>query len=348
MLKTWKSLTVALVLAALPTAACGSSGSDASESEGEGPDAASPFGSFNWPWETSNSDSGEGDASYTKTKHPIVLVHGLFGFESILGMDYFYQVHQALERGGATVYTAQVAAANTTAVRGEQLLKQLEEWAAADGVEKFNLYCHSHGSPTGRYVASVKPSLVASLSSIGGVVWGSKVADAIVNEVDNSSFDWNGIMDVLNTVLASVYSMLSGGTKYDQDILGAFRDLTTNALTEFNAIHPQGLHGECESGSSTMNIDGHTIGAYSWSGDAINTNFLDLTDVAFAATSKVFGSSGSDGLMGDCATYFGELIGIETMNHIDEVNLMLGLVSSKMDPLTLFRQQANRLKLAGY
>ena len=61
--------------------------------------------------------------TYAKTKHPIVLVHGLFGFEDILFVDYFYKVPHKLSRNGAVVYIAEVSPANSTEVRGEQLLE---------------------------------------------------------------------------------------------------------------------------------------------------------------------------------------------------------------------------------
>ena len=46
-------------------------------------------------------------------------VHGLFGFDSLFGVDYFYGIPAALRQDGA-----QVSAANSTEVRGEQLLTQ--------------------------------------------------------------------------------------------------------------------------------------------------------------------------------------------------------------------------------
>lgn len=45
-------------------------------------------------------------ANYTKTQHPIVLVHGLFGFGSIVGVDYFYRIPEELRRDGAQVFVA--------------------------------------------------------------------------------------------------------------------------------------------------------------------------------------------------------------------------------------------------
>ena len=65
-------------------------------------------------------------STYTQTKHPIVLVHGLYGFDDILGMEYFYKVPAELRKDGAEVYTVTVAQANSTEVRGEQLLAQME------------------------------------------------------------------------------------------------------------------------------------------------------------------------------------------------------------------------------
>ena len=40
---------------------------------------------------------------------------------------------------------------------------------AATGAAKVNLIGHSHGGPTARYVASVRPDLVGSVSSVAGV-----------------------------------------------------------------------------------------------------------------------------------------------------------------------------------
>ena len=54
--------------------------------------------------------------TYTQTRYPIVLVHGLFGFDSALGVDYFYGIPGALRSDGAKVYVAQVSAANSTEV----------------------------------------------------------------------------------------------------------------------------------------------------------------------------------------------------------------------------------------
>ena len=42
-------------------------------------------------------------SGYAQTRYPIVLVHGLFGFDSALGIDYFYGIPDAVGQGGAKV-----------------------------------------------------------------------------------------------------------------------------------------------------------------------------------------------------------------------------------------------------
>ena len=64
--------------------------------------------------------------TYTQTRHPILLVHGLLGFDSLFGVyDYWYGVPSDLRSGGARVYVANVSSSNYTEVRGEQLIRDL-------------------------------------------------------------------------------------------------------------------------------------------------------------------------------------------------------------------------------
>ena len=102
-----------------------------------------------------------------QTRHPIVLVHGLFGFDDILGLDYWYKIPDDLRKNGATVLVAKVSALNDNDVRGEQLLQQLRQWQATKSYRKFNLIGHSQGGPTARYVAGVAPDLIASVTTVG-------------------------------------------------------------------------------------------------------------------------------------------------------------------------------------
>lgn len=83
--------------------------------------------------------TAQADTVYAKTRYPVVLVHGMSGFDSILGVDYFYRIPADLRANGAVVLVAEVSQFNDNHVRGEQLLKQMKQWAAAKGYKKFNL-----------------------------------------------------------------------------------------------------------------------------------------------------------------------------------------------------------------
>ena len=118
--------------------------------------------------------------NYTKTKYPIVLAHGALGFDELFGvLDYWYGIPSSLASGGAQVYVASVSQLNSTEVRGEQLLAQVQTVIAVTGKPKVNLVGHSHGGLDVRYVASLRPDLVASVTSVGSPHKGADLADFI-------------------------------------------------------------------------------------------------------------------------------------------------------------------------
>lgn len=284
-------------------------------------------------------------AGYTQTKYPIVLIHGLFGFDNIGPVEYFYGIPSALRADGARVFVVQVSAANSTEVRGEQLLTQVRQILAATGAGKVNLMGHSHGGPTARYVASVRPDLVASVTSIGGVNKGSAVADVLLGVAPAGSLQNTALVSVTNG-LASIINFLSGGSGNTQNSLAAAQSLSTAGTLKFNAKHPQGVPTiACGEGAYSVN----GVAYYSWSGAKPYSNVLDVVDPALALTSLAFAGAKNDGLVSSCSSRLGRVIRDDyAFNHLDEVNQTVGLTNIfETNPVTLFRQQANRLRNAG-
>ncbi len=284
-------------------------------------------------------------AGYTETKYPIVLVHGLFGFDNIGPVDYWYGIPSALRSDGARVYVTQVAAANSTEVRGEQLLTQVKQILAVTGASKVNLIGHSHGGPTIRYVASVRPDLVASATSVGGVNRGSKVADVLLGVAPAGSLS-NTVLVSITNGLAQVISFLSGKPTLSQDSLAAANSLSTAGSLKFNAKYPEGVPTTaCGEGAYTA----RGVAYFSWSGAKPYTNVLDVIDPALALTSLAFAGEKNDGLVASCSTHLGKVIRDDyAMNHLDEVNQTIGLINIfETNPVTLYRQHANRLKNQG-
>ncbi|MEB0030965.1 triacylglycerol lipase [Undibacterium sp. RTI2.1] len=284
-------------------------------------------------------------SGYTETKYPIVLAHGLFGFDNIGPVEYWYGIPSALRSDGAKVYATQVSAANSTEVRGEQLLTQVKQIIAVTGTGKVNLIGHSHGGPTARYVASVRPDLVASVTTVGGVNRGSKVADLLLGIAPDGSLS-NAVVVSITNGLASIINFLSGGKGLTQDSLAAAKSLSTAGSLKFNASHPEGVPtSACGEGAYQVN----GVSYFSWSGAKAYTNVLDPIDPALALTSLAFTGAKNDGLVASCSAHLGKVIRDDyAMNHLDEVNQTVGLVNIfETNPVTLYRQHANRLKNLG-
>ncbi|MGB0897814.1 MAG: esterase/lipase family protein [Psychrobium sp.] len=299
-----------------------------------------------------------------KTKYPIVLVHGLSGFDKAL-VDYFYGVKGALASVGATqVYTPQITGYENSEVRGEELLSYLEELSAVTGVTKFNLIGHSQGGLDARYVASVRPDLVASVTSIGSPHFGSGTADFIKDS------PLEGTTLAIGNAIGTFLAALTGDTSQQSNAMGSLQALNSTDAAIFNAKYPEGLRqGACQN-TPTRNIgswwwpnwvkdysvnDGdhkvNGVAYYSWSGiynPIFDSNVLDVADGLLAVTSLTINDK-NDGLVGRCSSHLGRVIRDDyTMNHADEINGLLGLRGLwSTKPLPLYKSHAQRLKEAG-
>ena len=283
-------------------------------------------------------------SGYTATKYPIVLAHGMLGFDSLLGIDYWYGIPSALRRDGAQVYVTEVSQLNTSELRGEELLAQVEEIVAISGKPKVNLVGHSHGGPTVRYVAGVRPDLIASVTSVGAPHKGSDVADLIRKIPEGSSGE--AVIAGLVNAMGSFINFVSGSSSTaPQDSLGSLESLNSEGAARFNAKFPQGIPTTA-CGEGAYKVNG--VRYYSWSGTSPLTNLLDISDAMMGAGALAF-SGPNDGLVGRCSSHLGMVIRDNyRMNHLDEVNQFMGLTSLfETDPVSVYRQHANRLKNAG-
>lgn len=284
------------------------------------------------------------DCTAYKTKYPIVLVHGVSGFDSILGIDYFYGVRNALRERGAKVYAPNVTAWNDAYQRGEDLIDALDDLRAATGSSKFNLMGHSLGGPTIRYVAGVRPDLVASITTINAVNFGSDFADAARGLVPvGGGVEW--LIESSLNLLGDVIDFLSGNPEYTQDAMESVTFMTSAGANQFNSLFPAGKpSSRCGQGASSVN----GIRYYSWGGDAAFTNALDISDAFLSFTGAVIHGA-NDGLVERCDQHWGQSLGSGyNMNHLDAVNHIFGIHHLfETDPLTLYKNQAKRLKRAG-
>ncbi|MDO9002259.1 MAG: triacylglycerol lipase [Aquabacterium sp.] len=281
----------------------------------------------------------------SKTKYPLVLVHGFIGFDNIVGIQYFYTIPGALRDDGATVYIASVNPSQTTEFRGEELIQQMKQWAAKDGVKKFNLIGHSHGGPTVRYAAGTVPTMVASVSTVAGTHFGSKVADDIL-----AGTTPGGGFDQTATAGLKLISWLTGNkTTSDTDLLTALNALSAPGAAAFNAKYPAGAPTTvCGQGPSSAKVAGNSILFYSFSGTSLKTNTSDISDALLAYTGDYFKGEANDGLVSRCSSHWGKVVKDNyPWNHLDEINQVLGGIGKGApEPAAFYKQHANRLKWA--
>ena len=289
-------------------------------------------------------------SNYAQTKYPIVFVHGIAGFSRVgndqLGVDYWYQILPDLARNGANTWAARVSPFNSTEIRGEQLAQQVEDIIAITGQSKVNLIGHSQGGPTIRYVAGIMPNKVASLTTVSGVNKGSPVAD-LVMKAQNTPVE---------ALVAPMVNLFSQGITWAQgldpnvfphDSMASLRSLSATGSANFNARFPMGIP-KTACGEGTAQEKG--IYMYSFSGTSALTNILDPLDLAFSDTSLIVDIKGdNDGMVSRCSAKFGKTIRDNlNWNHADEVNQVMGLRGLfSPNPVDIYRQHANRLKLQG-
>src|ERR1044071_2529021 len=290
------------------------------------------------------SRPAEAASPFARTRYPIVLAHGLSGFRELFGVvDYFFAIPGDLRSSGATVFVTQVSAVASAEERGEQLLQQIEFIAASTGAGKVNLIGHSQGGLDARYVMAVRPDLIASLTTVATPHLGADLADFLVDNLAPGGFN-ETVIAALADSLGTILDLLTG-TPEPQDSIAALHTLSSEGAADFNRRFPAGL-AATRCGAPPPSSRG--IPLFSWAGSSVLTNVFDLSDPALGIAS-LFYSESSDGLVGKCSSHFGKVLRDNyTMNHLDEVNQLFGLVSIfETNPVSVFRSHANRLKNAG-
>ncbi|MGK8198392.1 triacylglycerol lipase [Burkholderia cepacia] len=315
---------------------------------------------------------------YAATRYPIILVHGLTGTDKYGGVvEYWYRIPEDLQAHGAAVYVANLSGFQSDDGpngRGEQLLAFVKQVLAATGAQKVNLIGHSQGGLTSRYVASVAPELVASVTTISTPHWGSQFADFVQQLLQT---DPTGLSStVLGAFANALGTLTSSNFNTNQNAIQALSVLTTAKAAAYNQKFPSaglGAPGSCQTGASTETVGGNTHLLYSWGGTAIQptatvagvtgavdtsvsgaidpANALDPSTLALLGSGTVMinrSAGPNDGVVSQCSARFGQVLGTYHWNHTDAINQILGVLGANVeDPVAVIRTHANRLKNQG-
>ncbi|SEM48106.1 triacylglycerol lipase [Pseudomonas sp. ok272] len=285
------------------------------------------------------------------TQHPIVLVHGLFGFDSIGSLDLFYGVKQALRSAGTQVFIPHLSATHSNEVRGQQLLAQVDRILAGTGTTKVNLVGHSQGALAARYAAAVTPERVASVTSVSGPNHGSELADCLRKALTPGHLP-EQIAEAVATLFVEFLAFIAGTPKIPHNAIAALNALTTEGVADFNAKYPQGLPSTW-GGNGQELVNG--VRYFSWSGIVGNLrdegrNALDPLHHFCRAFSRFFTREAeqNDGMVGRYSSHLGTVLRSDyPLDHLDTINQTAGLVRQGIDPVELYLAHAEHLKQIG-
>ncbi len=311
-------------------------------------------------------------STYSKTKYPIVMVHGAFGFDSILGVvDYWYFITSNLRSRGANVYVVNMSSAALHEKRGEELREDIREILAFSGASKVNLIAHSQGATAARYVAALEPQWIASISCAHCMNEGTQFADGFKATLSKIGIG-GAIVDDGVTLLLELLELISGpgsdgDYNSDLNVNQSMLDLATasqhSTYEVFNAQYPAGMPAyKCWNDNGGRNGPGSTlskasgpakvngISFYSWGGNDPITATLDPFDSIVIPLAYEFmdGALKWDGLVPTCGMALGKALRLDyKANHFDAINHALAITAFGMNIPSIYYTHANRLKNAG-
>lgn len=281
------------------------------------------------------------------TRYPILLVHGLFGFERIGHFELFHDVKNALKTAGNRVFVPHLSATHDNETRGEQLLKQIDSVLRGTGASKVNLIGHSQGALAARYAAALAPHTVASVTSVSGPNHGSELADFLRKALVPGRLP-EAVAQNVATLFADFISLLSGSVTLPQNALAALNGLTTEGVGNFNDKFPQGLP-DTWGGHGPAQVN--EVHYYSWSGvlPANDMPTLDPVQGACQALSQYFMTEleQNDGFVGRFSSHLGQVIRSDyPLDHLSSLRRTAGTAIRQLDPIDLYVEHAARLQAA--
>jgi triacylglycerol esterase/lipase EstA (alpha/beta hydrolase family) len=279
------------------------------------------------------------DCAGTWTRYPTLLMHGLAGTESFVGiLDYWYGVEPRLTGEGYTVWVRDVDPYQSTTVRAEQWAAHLEELFADGHHRHVNLLGHSQGGLDARYVTSLLDveGRVATVTTVSTPHRGTGVAD-IANGVFDSSMVSELVADGVIDAL-----MLFYGSTNDQDIAAQMAQMSAEGMETFN----------------NQVSDRSDVMYQSWAGRTCGgldlicqwDNGGEIVTPLFAVTHGVLVlmEGDNDGLVGVESAKWGDYRGEISADHIDEIGQIAGATAPGFDHLDFYSEMLADLSGKGF
>ncbi len=310
----------------------------AAEGDAVGTDAtATDAGPACVPYAPGCGDLPTYDLTTSKTQHPIVLVHGMGGFDSLGPVPYFVGVADDLVTLGYAVFTTVADPFNGSDVRAAQIAPQLDHILACTCAEKLNLIGHSQGGIDARVLVSELGygDRIAAVATVATPHAGSTVAGQLLDLAPESA---DPLIDLLGGFLAGIYTDPLEETKVRDSLLWCSPEFLADRFAKA-PVTPDvawfsygGRAGLTASGSP--DCDGAAL-PNPQAKTPISASML-------AGWTALGGFDGvaNDGLVTVKSAKFGEFRGCVPADHMQEIGLSLGSALKLYDHLVLYREIA--------
>jgi triacylglycerol lipase len=301
-------------------------------------------------------DAGR-DAARLGPPYPLVLAHGFFGFDDFAGVDfidYYWGVRAELAaRGETRVYAPAVDPFNDSETRGRQLLAHVERVLAETGHARVNIIAHSQGGLDARVVASLRPDLVASVTTIATPHEGTRMADVLLRIVSDPR-----LQDLIDAIVRLVAAPLYDAAGAETSVFAALRLFSRDGIAAFNAAYPDAPTVRY------FSIAGRTDRALATSLCRVSDrpDFLRRYDTATDPVDPllaipeaiidhdVLSPTPNDGLVPVASARRGRFLGCIPADHIDEVGHLFGDspgLLTDFDHLVFYRELVAFLRSEG-
>ncbi|MFT5429996.1 MAG: pimeloyl-ACP methyl ester carboxylesterase [Myxococcota bacterium] len=278
------------------------------------------------------------------TTYPIVLAHGMAGFNEFGPIQYWVGVEERLRSLGYAVYVAVVDPLNGSDVRGKQLAAYIDRVLACTCAEKVNIIAHSQGGIDSRVVVDAMGygDRVASVTTIATPHRGSLFSDIGLGLVPGNL---DPIINFLGWMLAEVYT----DPLEEVEVRATLLWMSTEHLENFANDYPTDTSVDWISYAGRAGIT-----ALGWP-ECVDVPLPNpvakapLTLPLLATWTLLGGLAGvdNDGLVTVDSSKWGDFRGCLPADHIQEIGMFIG-VPQVFDHLAFFQQHVELLVARGH
>jgi len=286
--------------------------------------------------------------------YPIVLAHGLAGFERFGPINYFFKVGADLRARGEKVVEAEVSPYEYSAVRAQQLASFVDRARSQYGACKVNIIAHSQGGIDARYLISSLGygDRVASLITVSTPHRGAPVADIVGGLLP-------GYADgTINLILKAIQGLTSDAPG-NPSVRNALTQLTTTYMN--NTFNPRNPNDSRVRYYSVAGRSGLKTGSTVCSGGRwANSGRVDASDLLLTPTESItaltYGGTllnpvVNDGLVSVSSAKWGTFLGCIPGDHFDEIGQIADLgtdLLSGFNHINFYRQLVSTLHTDGF